>query len=51
MDVLQICRQIELLYDLINKNESSIPIQGLSPDQVPLTAPYIESIPAQTHEA
>lgn len=48
MDVLQISGQIELFCDLINKNESSIPIQDLSPDQVPLTAPYTESVPAQT---
>lgn len=51
MDMLQIPGHIELLHDVIYKNESSIPIQDFSPDQVPLTVPYIESSPAQTHKA
>lgn len=51
MDMLQIPGQIELLRDVINKNESSFPIQDFSPEQIPLTLPYIESSPAQTHKA
>lgn len=49
--MLQIHGQIELLHGVINKNESSFPIQDFSPDQVPLTVAYVESSPAQTHKA
>lgn len=49
MNMLQLPGQIELLCDVISKNENSFPIQDFSPDQVPLT--YIDSSPAQTHKA
>lgn len=51
MHVLQICGQIELLWDLINKNEGSVPIQDPPSDQVLLNAPYSESVPPQTQKA
>lgn len=51
MDMLQIPGHIELLCDVINKNESSFLIQDFSPCQVPLAVPYIESSPGQKHKA
>lgn len=51
MDMLQIPGQMELLCDVINKNESSFPIQDFFSDQVPLTVPYIESSSALTYKA
>lgn len=51
MDMLQIPGHIELLHDVINRNESSFPIQDFSPDQVPLTVSDVESSPGQTRKA